>query len=509
MEKKNERTTLLKLGAVALGLGALVPTLFYREEFGVNIPIFFAAVIAGALSLARVYRREVPREISVIAALSFVFAAWFGVRASELLLFFDFVFAAFLGLLSVRALAIKPLSELRLAQYLSAIFLPLRFITPFYRTFALVATAAFGAREDGKGREIVRGVLLALLVLIPFTLLFASADQTFERILSELFNIEWDEAILHRTILGVIGTAFFLGMFGFLFLRAPHAAPAPSASAPRELGTTESLIVLASVNTLFFAFLALQLSYLFGGESYLASAGSTYAAYAREGFFELVLVGIFVFAILSTIERQIRGSEEGIVHFRIAGVLLVVQTVFVLVSAYSRLSLYEEAYGFTVIRLFSHAFMIWLAAALVLLAHHTATGGSAGIFACRILGSVAALLLAMNIINPDAFIARQNLERYAATGEIDAWYLGRLSADALPETIRLLDDPNARVRDEYTRGLYWSWQLAARGGESDAGKKPTVMSWNASRARGDALLISQSGHFEAYEKAEKIGPYAE
>ncbi|HSE34963.1 MAG TPA: DUF4173 domain-containing protein, partial [Candidatus Paceibacterota bacterium] len=376
MEKTTDRTALLTLGLGALGLGVLVPVLFYLEELGVNLPIFSSAVIATAFLVARVFRREVPREICALAVLALIFSAWFAIRASELLLFFNFVFAGFLGLLAVGALASGTLRELQPVQYFHTIFLPFRFMTPFFRTFSSVIAAAFGAREDGKGREVIRGVFLAASALVLFTVLFASADQTFGRIVSEIFDLELDEALVERVILGAIGTAFFLGMFGFLFRSAPTATPAPTPSNRRELGTTESLIVLGSINTLFFAFLALQLSYLFGGEAYLVSAGSTYASYAREGFFQLVLVALFSYAILSTMEQQIRGSSEGIARFRIAGVLLVVQTIFVLVSAYTRLSLYEEAYGFTTIRLFSHAFMIWLGVVLVLLAGHIAIGGS-------------------------------------------------------------------------------------------------------------------------------------
>ena len=42
------------------------------------------------------------------------------------------------------------------------------------------------------------------------------------------------------------------------------------------------------------------------------------------------------------------------------------------------------------------------------------------------------LLLGLAAINPDAWIARQNLERYEATGDVDWYYLSDLSDDALP-----------------------------------------------------------------------------
>ena len=41
-------------------------------------------------------------------------------------------------------------------------------------------------------------------------------------------------------------------------------------------------------------------------------------------------------------------------------------------------------------------------------------------------------LVTLNLLNPDAFIVRQNLARYRATGDLDAAYLVSLSADAVP-----------------------------------------------------------------------------
>ena len=43
-------------------------------------------------------------------------------------------------------------------------------------------------------------------------------------------------------------------------------------------------------------------------------------------------------------------------------------------------------------------------------------------------------------INPDAWIARHNLDRYAATGKVDWYYLQELSTDAVPVLATLPDD---------------------------------------------------------------------
>ena len=50
-------------------------------------------------------------------------------------------------------------------------------------------------------------------------------------------------------------------------------------------------------------------------------------------------------------------------------------------------------------------------------------------------------LLGIAAINPDAWIARQNIERYEATGKLDVDYLPTLSADAVPDADDALPEP--------------------------------------------------------------------
>jgi len=70
----------------------------------------------------------------------------------------------------------------------------------------------------------------------------------------------------------------------------------------------------------------------------------------------------------------------------------------------------------------------------------------------------------LNILNPDAFIARQNLDRFDRTGLLDIWYLRQLSDDALPETVKIINLDSSKtkapesfdqLKKSYARDLYW------------------------------------------------------
>jgi hypothetical protein len=114
----------------------------------------------------------------------------------------------------------------------------------------------------------------------------------------------------------------------------------------------------------------------------------------------------------------------------------------IVASALRRLWLYEEAYGYTRLRLFVGAVELGLGWILVLVL-------AAGVrlryrwLPRAVLASTAVGLLAFAALNPDRFVAARNIDRYERTGRVDMGYLSWLSADAVPELRRL--PPAGRV----------------------------------------------------------------
>ena len=106
-------------------------------------------------------------------------------------------------------------------------------------------------------------------------------------------------------------------------------------------------------------------------------------------------------------------------------------TLVVVGSALYRMHLYQEAYGFTQLRLLVDVFEGWLG--LLVLAVAVAGLVRWGVWLPRFaLVSGVVALLGVAAINPDAWIAERNLDRYADTGRVDWHFLRNLSADAVP-----------------------------------------------------------------------------
>ncbi len=490
MEKKVDRIRVLVLGAFALFLGIANVFLFYMHGVGVNYPLFFGLVTLCALALVRVYARHVEPYLYFLVGLVLIFATMVFVRESDFLTFLNVLAPIILSFIPVSAFTGKPLRSYVPESYIKALFVPFRFIGPLFDTIPEILSFGNSLSGHPKAKEIIRGSFMAAVAVVVFGALFASADAVFNTLLSKIFTFKFPPDAVPRFILGAVVTAFFIGAFGFMFRVERKESDELSVPKPRRLGVLETLIVLGSITALFLMFILIQFAHFFGGESHLLATGMTYAEYARSGFVELMIVAALAYLIISVAEKQIvREGESHVGSFRILCGVLVLEVVLILVSAFTRLSLYEDAYGFTTIRLYSHAVMIWLSVALVLLFVSIWTNGKREVFALRAFASLVIFLLAMNVLNPAAFIAKKNLARYAASGEIDAAYLGSLSDDALPYTIQLLDDPKEDVRHAFARSVYWThdrWM----------GERTGMDSW-------------QSSHLSSERAKKLLTPYRE
>ena len=83
--------------------------------------------------------------------------------------------------------------------------------------------------------------------------------------------------------------------------------------------------------------------------------------------------------------------------------------------------------------------------------------------------SGAGLLLGLAAINPDAWIAQHNLDRYDETGKVDWTYLRGLSDDAVPVLATLPDDVVACALDgrEQADDDWLEWNLGRRRAADD------------------------------------------
>ena len=326
-------------------------------------------------------------------------------------------------------------------------------------------TRAPGQDRDTFVRTLVSG-LIAVALLFVFGFLLAGADAAFAQVLSTMvpsvdrgtmFQLIWSAAV------AVTVTA-----------AAAHTLLA-GATAPEEqprLGLVrrvEWALPVGGLVALFAGFVAVQATVLFGGSDHvLATAGLTYAQYARSGFWQLLAVtGLTVIVVGLAAQIAPRSAAADRVLLRTLLGLLSALTLVIVASALSRMAAYEQAYGFTRQRLLVTACELWLGVVFLLILVAGIRLRGRWVPRAALAAAVAALL-GLAILNPDAFIARQNVARFVETGRIDVDYLTTLSADAVP-ALQSLPEP------------YRSCALAAITNELAGDRPETWLEWNLGR----------------------------
>ncbi|MDX6694194.1 MAG: hypothetical protein QOF02_1797 [Blastocatellia bacterium] len=266
---------------------------------------------------------------------------------------------------------------------------------------------------------------------------------------------------------------------------AQRSAPAQSDAPARlkmrlSLGIVEIGIALGTLNLLFLSFVGVQVRYFFGGARMVqVSSALTYAEYARRGFFELVWVTALVLPILLAAHwllRKENPSHERV--FRLLAGMQVALLFVIMASAIGRMRLYQSEYGLTELRLYTTAFMGWLALVFVWFAA-TVLRGQRERFARGALVAAFLMMAALHVMNPDAFIVRINVAQAQAGRAFDEDYVAALSTDAVPALVEALPAVNDYERCAIEKSLFWKLQEL---------KAADWRTWNWSRSEAASLL---------------------
>lgn len=477
---------------ISLGLGLVFDYLFYGKALGISFPIYIALTLIGLFIISYYYKITLSKSTFLLIIPLIFFSLMVAVRASGFLIFLNILACVFILLIiSDIATTGKKIKEYLVENYFITLIVPLQFIDTFHKTISEMIRLQDRLKEQRKISQIVKGVLMALPLLFIFLLLFSSADLVFYKYLSNLIDIKPET--LFRAVIIVFATAVFIGAFGYVF-RAADNVPLPDRTLTKkyQVGITEASIFLGLVNLLFFLFILVQLRYFFGGQGNITALGFTYAEYARKGFFELSIVAVISFLVLWSTEKYIVKKDIGhMLPFKILSSLLIVQVLVIMLSAFKRLLLYENAFGFTTSRFYSHAFIVWLGVIFILLLYKILINQKENIFSFLAFLSILVFLISFNILNPDAFIARQNIKHLLSSGNLDAYYLSRLSEDATPEVVKVFD---LSVNDDTKRDL--AIELYQKTQYSDKSLLNHWQSTNIARSRAKKALLPKEKYLE-------------
>ena len=355
----------------------------------------------------------------------------------------------------------------------------------------------------GQRSAILRTTLVSLAGLVVFGALFSSADRTFARWVDALVpSFTFDDVVV-RVFVAV--AVFGMTLAAAYLARNPARVDLPETHRVPAVNRWEWLVPLLVVDAVFVVFLASQVRVVLGGHDYVQeTSGLTYAEYVHQGFGQLVVATLLTLLVLWAASRRAGightdASSDDVRWLRVAGGLLGVLTLGVVAAALGRMSVYQDAYGFTTLRVLVNVFEGWLGVVVLAVLVLGATGRGRYVARTALLTGAAAVL-ALVLANPDAFVASRNIDRYEATGKIDLGHLSRQSADAAPVVLERLP---AELVDCWLRSWGASWVELDQGQLTVPREDWQSWTWSDHRAR-EALEEHVSSYTGVGEGCEDL-----
>ncbi|HEY8832760.1 MAG TPA: DUF4173 domain-containing protein [Gemmatimonadaceae bacterium] len=435
IQKTSAPTTAIWAGALSAALiGAWI---LFDAEPGINWGIWVASASLTVVLARRFSGLPLEKPTLILLGWATLLAFAPSITASVSIRALVFLSVGMLLGLAVIVIGVDRWSSL------SAKLLP---TIPFLATFRVFGgTLREGAAvprtiASPRARTLTRGLLITVPIVIILVVLLRNADPTLAWLVDRIAELLPQWSISARVVFFLFLLALTLGASSLAAHQRDSRLPA-LANFPRPgiLGFTEQRMVLVAVAIVLWLFVVLQISYLFHEPPGVVGSGTTFAEYARRGFAQLsvavTLVGGLILVLEATRAPEMDPARRRQLVRLEAALLIALE--LMLLSAFRRVILYEQAYGYTTMRVFAQAYMFVVALSLVALWLEVSKGAITIDFGRRVSVIALGTFTVLAFWNYAAWIANENFDRASRTGKFDSAYAIELSrdTDAIPTMV--------------------------------------------------------------------------
>ncbi|MDR7077644.1 hypothetical protein J2Y03_002668 [Neobacillus niacini] len=427
---------------LCLVLGIVAEEAFFRAEIGISYLVFTIAFYALFFYRYRRFSFSHQRLGYLILICIWLMAA--GYFLNDNLFFYALNIFVIPALVFFHLILITSQKNIRWNKpvFITYLFSRLGAVLKYNFIFAsLIGKVLKQGVDENKylvWKKVSIGILISLPVLFVVLQLLMSADSQFERMLGGI--PQWFQLLNGENIFRIIAVLFctltFFALMQALMKKQINAMIQSGDKQTFKIDAIITITVLVLINAVYVLFTIVQFKYFFSGT---LQADLTYAEYARKGFFELLFVTLINLTITILVLTFVDKTIGFIKRFmQLLLTTLVLTSAVLLSSAFLRLSMYEDAYGFTFIRVMAHSFMIFL----VVIFMYTLIKIWIEKLSLFHFYFISGLLYytVMNVIDVEQMVVSENIERYEQTGKIDIHYLNSLSYTGVLGLIDLYEE---------------------------------------------------------------------
>lgn len=347
------------------------------------------------------------------------------------------------------------------------------------------------ARKEKKAisketKNIIISILLIIPIVVIIILLLSSADVIFHNMFKGVFDlfaklrfIKINELITKVIFRGIYLLLFFTYFSAFIYYLSNiiNKNNYPEVKKNNIELTIKPLFITLNIIYIIFDFIQIR-SLIF----HKISMDITYAEYARQGFFQLMFVSLINFVIILLHKKF---NKKDIKFNKIMSIIMIVLTSIIVVSSFMRMNMYEQAYGYTVLRLL--VYIILITELIIMIPTIIYVIKDKFNITKYYLIILTIIYTIIGVLPLNYIIASRNIDKYYKDNKIDIDYLSNYNYDNLPVLIKLYNN----TEDDYIKIVLSKYfvEYYERNSETlENDKKIYFSEYNNSKIRGRKLL---------------------
>ncbi len=274
--------------------------------------------------------------------------------------------------------------------------------------------------------QIIKSTIIILPIVILVLLLLTSADSLFDSILGETLSLIF-KMLRPSFIMRILSILFFFFYvsLSLIYIKKDLIIEEDEEKEENKSNITVKLL-LTVLNIIYIIFDLIQIHSLF---LHNINSSFNYADYARRGFFQLMIISFINFSII-VFSKSKKDS-----YIKIMSIVMLILTGIIICSSFYRMFLYEQAYGYTILRLGVYVILV-TEMILIIPTILYVLKENINILNYYVI-IITGVYTIINLFSVDNIITNNNIKRYYKINKIDIDYLENNNYDNIPLLISL------------------------------------------------------------------------
>lgn len=297
--------------------------------------------------------------------------------------------------------------------------------------------------ENKKSKNIKRflkAIAISLPLLLLVLILLVTADSDFAKLFIKIIDYtfraidKFKISNLTGRIIGIVFVFFYLA--GFIENIILTKEIERNTRKIKEKDSLTIKIIITVLNLMYVVFCIIQVNSIIKLYT-MDKANYSYSYYARQGFFQLMVVSAINLVMILKSKNKCYKKEN---YIKIMDLCMVILTGTILVFSFVRMYFYQQSFGFTLKRVL--VFWAQITEAILLIPTLMYVVDKKLNLEKTYFVIIVTMYVILNFININRLIAKVNVDMYLERRWFDSgdiYYLEKLGSDAIPETTRILE----------------------------------------------------------------------